>query len=309
MFNDVCYKYLNKEYEILNGGLTNKVYRVRVNSKYYIIKELNDSKVLSDIELSEKIANVVFNNGINAVCAIKFNNNYIQSVNGKNILIYKYCDGKILLTKELTLDHVKKTANMLGKLHSIKVGDTIDEKVYSKIDYLKYYNMLKYNNEKWCKYFKDNIDKLIDLYDNVYSNYLKLSNQKSYVHKDYNRKNILWKEDIPYIIDWETATIGNPSIDFFNSAWFLTADVDYDKYYAFAKEYFSIFKLDDDIKVSAYAAIIEECNWLEFSLKRVLESNDEYEIKMGKESIESSLTEIINYYDKIPLMIEIINKI
>ena len=70
-------------------------------------------------------------------------------------------------------------------------------------------------------------------------------------------------------------------------------------------------KLDDDINISAYASIIEECNWLEFSLKRALSihSTNKDEIELGKDSIIGSLTEILNYYDKIPLMIDIINKI
>ena len=57
--------------------------------------------------------------------------------------------------------------------------------------------------------------------------------------------------------------------------------------------------LDDDINYSSYAAIIEECNWLEFSLKRALSiiTNNKDEIELGKNSIKSSLTEILNYYD------------
>ena len=134
--------------------------------------------------------------------------------------------------------------------------------------------------------------------------------QKSYVHKDLNRKNIIWDKDTPYIIDFETATVGNPDLDFFNSAWFLSSDVEECKYYAFCKTYFSKRKVNN-INLSIYAAIIDECNWLEFSLKRALkiQSDDKYEIELGRDSIESSLTEIINYYEKIPLMLKIIENI
>ncbi len=116
----------------------------------------------------------------------------------------------------------------------------------------------------------------------------------------------MWNNSTPYIIDWETATIGNSSIDFFNSAWFLTADADEEKYKAFANSYFETNKFKDNINISAYSAIIEECNWLEFSLKRALaiESNDINEIDLGKNSINDSLTEIINYYNKIPMMLK-----
>jgi len=89
----------------------------------------------------------------------------------------------------------------------------------------------------------------------------------------------------------------------------LTEDIKKDKYETFTKEYLSIMNLDDDLEVAINSAIIEECEWLEFSLKRALKfySNDTNEIKIGKDSIESSLKEIIDYYEKIPLMIEYLN--
>ena len=294
--------------ERINEGLTNKLYKIITTSGSYVIKVLNNKNLINQIEKSEEIANIAKENGINSICALKFNGKYIQKYNGDYLLIYKYCNGRILTTKELTLNHVGKLANILGTLHSIKVTDSIETIKYNKIDYRKYYELLKNNNEEWSLLFRKKIDELCELYNNVYDNYLKLSNQLSYVHKDFNRRNVLWENDIPYIIDWETATIGNPSIDFFNSAWFLTADVDIDKYTVFCTEYFKKNKLIDDVNIAVYASIIEECTWLEFSLKR-LQSNNIDEVNLGKSSISGSLTEILNYYNKIPLMISIIEKI
>ena len=318
LFKKICNNYKLGSYirydEII-GGLTNKMYKLETDKEIFAIKIINsdnlnnNSNLYSKIEKSEEIANKAYDNGINAVCALKFYSKYIQLVDNYNILIYKWCNGIVLKTKELTLEHVRILAYNLAKLHSIKVNEKVNNSIYNKIDYKYYYDLLKDNNEEWSRLFRDKIYVLINLYDKVYDSYLKLSNQLSYVHKDYNRRNVLWDNDIPYIIDWETATISNPSIDFFNSAWFLTNDVQIDKYEVFAKEYFSIMKLDDDKNISAYASIIDECNWLEFSLKRALSihSNNIDEINLGKESIKSSLTEILNYYDKIPLMIKIIN--
>lgn len=320
IFKKICNKYNlgnYKDYKEIIGGLTNKMYKLVTDSGEFAIKVINQDNLLNNpnlynkIEKSEEIANIAFNNNINSVCAIKYNDKYIQEIDGNNILIYKWCNGIILKTCELTLEHVRVLAKELAKLHSIKVNDKVDIIKYNKIDYRKYYELLKDNDEEWSLLFRNRIDDLIRLYDKVYDSYLKLSNQISYVHKDFNRRNVLWNNNIPYIIDWETATIDNPSIDYFNSAWFLTDDVQIDKYEVFASEYFSIMKLEDSINISTYASIIEECNWLEFSLKRALSmhSNDIEEIKLGKNSINGSLTEILNYYDKIPLMIEIINKI
>ena len=320
IFRKICNKYnlgKYKDYKEIIGGLTNKMYKLVTDSGEFAIKVINQDNLLNNpnlynkIEKSEEIANIAFNNNINSVCAIKYNDKYIQEIDGNNILIYKWCNGIILKTCELTLEHVRVLAKELAKLHSIKVSDKVDIIKYNKIDYRKYYELLKDNDEEWSLLFRNRIDDLIRLYDKVYDSYLKLSDQISYVHKDFNRRNVLWNNNIPYIIDWETAIIDNPSIDYFNSAWFLTDDVQIDKYDVFASEYFSIMKLEDSINISAYASIIEECNWLEFSLKRALSmhSNDIEEIKLGKNSINGSLTEILNYYDKIPLMIEIINKI
>ena len=49
-----------------------------------------------------------------------------------------------------------------------------------------------------------------------------------------NRKNIMWEDEVPYIIDWETSEVGHPSVDFFNSAFFMSHDVEENKYDAFA---------------------------------------------------------------------------
>lgn len=302
---------------VISGGITNKMYKVETTKGVYAIKIINKSNIeknprlLQNIELSECISNIAKENDINVISAIKFNNRYIQKIGNEKLLIYNWFDGKILLTKEITLDNVKTIANMLARLHKIKIKHNANCTKYQKIDYKKYYNLLKDSKEEWAKIFIKNFKNLTEIYDKVYSCYNQLSNQKSYVHKDLNRKNIMWKDNIPYIIDWENSTIGNPSLDFFNSAWFLTADVDENKYCTFAKEYLSINKLDDDINIASYAAIIDECNWLEFSLKRAIgiQSKDESEINLGKDSVIPSLTEILNYYSKVLLMIKIIENL
>lgn len=320
MFEKICEIYnLGKfrSIEEITGGLTNKLYKLTTDTNTYAIKMINPDNItnnpdlLNKIEISEKLANIAKENGVNAVCAYKYNGKYIQDLESNYFLVYEWINGNILLTKEIGLDHVRKAAKELSILHSIPV--TLDKEIvrYKKIDFNYYYNLIKNNNEEWSKLFRDNILLLLEIYDKVYENYLKISNEKSYVHKDYNRKNILWNKNNPYIIDWETATIDNPMIDCFNSAWFLTADVSYDKYFVFVEEYLKQKQLPDDIEIYAYASIIEECNWLEFSLKRALQihSKDLKEIQLGKDSISTSLTEIFEYYKKIPLMLEIINEV
>ena len=312
LFNDITKLYklgdIIDKPERLSGGITNKVYKFKTKSGIYIVKILSKDNI-DIIEKSEEISYIASQNNINALSAIKLDT-YVNRVGEYNVIIYPYYNGIILLTKELTLKHIKLLANSLARLHSIKINNSNNIKKYEKNDYKELYELCLNNNDTRLDYFKNNIDKLLNIYEDVYSNYLKLSNQVSYVHKDFNRKNVLWNDMDFKIIDWETATIDNPSIDFYNSLWFLTNDFEENKLKVFIKEYFSIMKLDDNIEIGIKAALIEECNWLAFSIKRALKiiTNDEYEVNLGLNSIESSLNEIINYYTKIEDTLYIINK-
>lgn len=300
---------------IVTGGITNSLYKLITTKGSYAIKIIHKSKIkqdsnlINEIEMSENISNIAKLNGINSLVALKLNNKYANNYEDVYFLIYEWCEGNVLLSKEITLEHLKIIARSLANLHKININQKINIIKYEKIEYNYYLDLLKNNEEQWAIFFKDNFHLLTKIYEDVFSNYNKLSNQLSYVHKDLNRKNIIWNKNIPIIIDWETSTISNPSLDFFNSAWFLTEDIKEDKFKVFTKEYLSIMDLDDDLEVALNSAIIEECRWLEFSLKRALkiQSNQIDEINIGKDSIESSLKEIINYYEKIPLMKRYLN--
>lgn len=312
MFSKVLQLYnlgnIIKDKTKLSGGITNQVYKIDTDKESYIVKILT-TKDINRYEISENISSVAHNNGIESLCAIKLNDKYVTNINGLNICVYPYFDGKVLLTKELTLEHVRLLANSLSRLHAIKIENKIDVIKYEKHDLKYLYSKL--SNKECFKLFIDNYNKISNIYDKVYDSYIRLSNNYSYVHRDFNRKNVLWNSMNYKIIDWETSTIGNPSIDFFNSAWFLTNDIEEDKFNTFVKEYLKNNKLYDDYNLSVYAALIEECNWLVFSIKRALRinTNDEYEIKMGQDSINSSVTEILNYYSKIDLMLKLLDNI
>jgi Ser/Thr protein kinase RdoA (MazF antagonist) len=194
--NGICHEFdlgdLLENPIIVNGGITNKIYKVITDKGIYALKIINkdninnNSLLLNNIELSENISNIAKNNDVNSVCALKMNNKYIQEYKDLNVLIYPWVEGKILLTKEINLEHLKIIGGMLGNLHSIKV-EGIRLK-YPKINYEYYYNLLVDNDKEWSTFFKDQYKYLFDIYEKVYLNYSKLSNQVSYVHKDLNRK-------------------------------------------------------------------------------------------------------------------------
>ena len=304
---------MNREPEELSGGITNKVYKIETSIGKFIVKMIS-SYHSNRIEESEKICEIAKQNGVPSLGAIKLDGKFVHTIQKQECLVYPFYEGTILKTKDITVEQVRLMARAMAQLHSIQIQgnrNTNYQAKYYPNDLEKLYQYAKQDKDPCFTEFINQIDRLKEVFNKVYTSYHQLSNQLSYIHRDYNRKNVLWKtkEDFS-IIDWETATIGNPCIDFYKSAWFMTGDIQEDKFLAFKEEYFKIMKLMDNVEIGAYAGLIEECNWLEFSLIRALKlenSITEEEMLLGKESIPSSLKEILNYYDKINLMIELIN--
>lgn len=308
-----------KPTEKINKGLTNEIYKINTKSGKFIIKVLNNDNInkIDLIEFSEKINALAYNENIKSYPAIKKENKYIQKYNNKYFLLYKYYEGKVISSKEITLNKCKILAKELAKIHKLDttlINDIVKDKedIYTKkIDFNYYFDKSKNIDEEWVVDFKDNYKNIVNIYEKVYNCYQNLSEEKTFTHKDLNRKNILWKSDDEFaIIDWENARFSNPSLDFFNTAWFLTEDVKKDKYTIFAKEYFKNFKFKDSIDTAVYAALIDEILWLEFNLKRALRLNNNNEknnIETGKSEIKPTIREILNYYKKIDIMKNICN--
>jgi Ser/Thr protein kinase RdoA (MazF antagonist) len=296
----------------INGGLTNSLFVIETSKGKFVIKVLNKNHIekLNVIEFSEQISYYAKEKGIKSLPAKRMNGNFIQEYDGYQFLVYDYFEGPILLSKEIDENKCRDLARELAKLHRLdtdKIDVQEESKKIDKIDFHFYLEKIETLNELWAIDFKNNYLEIIKIYEKVFNSYKLLSNQRTFTHKDFNRKNVLWNENNFVIIDWETARYSNPSLDFFNSAWFLTEDVKENKYMAFASEYFKYFRFDDAIEVAVYAALMDELLWLEYSLKRALGiiSNNESEILLGKEQVISSMKEVINYYSKINDMIRI----
>ena len=67
------------------GGLSHRMYKVETNKGIYAVKELNagvmkKEKAYSNFVFSEKVTDIVIENGISAIGAIKFNNDIMVKI-------------------------------------------------------------------------------------------------------------------------------------------------------------------------------------------------------------------------------------
>lgn len=297
-------------YEVIAGGLTNENYKVVTEDGIFVIKKICNKFSDEIINERENIAKIVSLNGINAVVALEYNNSYVQHFLNDRIMIFPYCDGEVLCHNEITLNHLINVVSQLKKMHSIKFKSNKLNK-YEFIDFSKYYDLLINCNDEYADCFIKNYELIKKIYEKTVQSINNIPKVYAYTHNDLKRKNIIFKNYEPFIIDFETANINYKWIEFFSSAWFLTDDIVPLKFKCFFKEYISDSDYNLDFNSFICAGIIDEFCWLEFSLNRALGLNtsDSNEIELGKNSIKGSIKEIINYYEKIPLMLEIIEEV
>lgn len=240
----------------VTGGLINKLYRVETLKSVYAVKLLNP-KVMeredaySNHLFAEKVAKTAFENDVNAIHALEFGGKSVQEFHGKFFLVYKWCDGKVIPRNEITIINCEKVGKTLAKIHDIDFSFMIDYGNYENsilsIDWENFLNKAKEQKVDWLELFETNIENFNKWQKVANKAYSKLK-YLSVCHNDMDIKNIMWVEDEPFIIDWESASISFPYIEFAEYSFCWSLDSSYkmnkDKVKAFCSACFTNRKID-----------------------------------------------------------------
>ena len=211
------YEYLNKyeikkKYNILSckevyGGLVNKVYKITTINNQYIIKVINQYyiKNIDRYEMSEEISNICAKNGIAVANAIKINNRYINKVEDFYIMVFNYIEGEHIDISNIDENHIIKIAKMLGKIHKIKYTDNYKKIIRHSIDWDKFIKLPDFNNISYKEKYIDNYKN----YNNIFDKVINIKNLKKeklgICHRDIKTSNVIWKDNNPYLIDFESS--------------------------------------------------------------------------------------------------------
>jgi len=310
----------------ITGGLLHKMYKVITDKGVYAVKELNQGimkrpEAYSNFVFSEKVSDIAKVNGISAVEAIKINNDIMKKVNDIYFMVFDWIEGKTLSDGGITEKHCEIIGENLAKIHNIDFSQIEDEK-RKKIDiqefeWNKYLELAKKENKNYAINLEQNINFLYEL--NKKSNEaLKYANKNLVIsHTDLDRKNVMWQEDKPYIIDWEASGYINPTIDLLQVAWYWSGgdvgNIDYKKFKIVVDTYkkYTKRKIDEDIEKIIYADIYGRLEWLNYNLKRSLcIENKCYqdEIELAENEVTKSIIEITYNVSQIDKIIEILKK-
>ncbi|WP_240037195.1 phosphotransferase [Paenibacillus amylolyticus] len=144
----------------------------------------------------------------------------------------------------------------------------------------------------------------------------KLTDQSSFEaeqvcsHRDLDPKNVMWDQNKPIIIDWESAGEINPKHDLIETAIYWSIDelgqLNKSKFKAFLSGYRQLYgNLEADWKAVLELGYLSKLNWLEYSLKLSLwiECVDVIEQEMGTEQVIHTLS-ALEEYQKMTVMLE-----
>lgn len=315
-----------KNIEKVTGGLSHRMYKIETDKGIYAVKELNSGvmkreKAYSNFVFSEKVTDIAKENGITAIGALKFEDDIMVKIEDSYFMVFEWLDGKILKAEEIEEKHCEIIGKILAKIHNIDFSKIEDEERKNiEIDYFdwnRYIPLAEEQNKPYIIELKENIELLYELNKNSVEALEYAKNNFVISHTDLDRKNVMWQNDNPFIIDWEASGYINPTIELIQVAWYWSGgdieNIDYNKFEKVIDSYKKKYKgkIDKNVDTLINADVYGGLAWIDYNLKRSLCIENEYEqdeITLAENEVIQSLKEIkynISQFDK---MTEILKK-
>lgn len=218
-------------------GMTHQTFFVMTATGKYVIKALNpdivlDPKKRAKLIAGEFLAEVANGAGIKSISANRINGQFITEHKGQSYMVFPFCEGTFLPGTEVTHDYCFNVGELLAKLHLIdfkaaakgqmKIPKYIyGRKIKQAIDWQSYAVKIskKKKPPKWLPELEANVPDWYDLFATVWPAFLRFKPKNQLIsHGGLSNPNILWHEEQPHLIDWETAGYIDPTFDCFYTA-------------------------------------------------------------------------------------------
>ena len=314
-----------KNIKKLTGGLMHKMFKVETDKEIYAIKILNPEVMkretaYNNFVISETISNLAKEKGIPVSSAIKIDNKFIIKYEGNYFMLFDFINGKTLKDDEITIEHCKQIGKILSNIHSLDYTclglDTEIKEDHFYVDWLEYTKYNKFNQMEYKEQYLNNYQKYYSILKDAVEKLNKSNNTQALCHRDMDPKNVMWSNENPIIIDWESASLSDPYRELLEDAlsWsgFLTDNFNESKFLAVINEY---QKNKDISNVDWYSIIcgnlIGRFGWLDYNLKRSLglKSTEEEEMKLAEKEVIKTIDEINRYLDLIDPIYDIFEKL
>ncbi|UPK45511.1 aminoglycoside phosphotransferase family protein [Paenibacillus pabuli] len=299
----------------ISGGLLHRMYAIETTHAKYAVKALNPQimgrpTAMQNYIQSEKIANLAANS-IHAQPAKVINGSSIQILENQCYLIFDWIDGKSLEPHEVTETHCEHMGMILADIHKTDFSELHIPNLHldhSKETNWKYYlTKGQRANSDWTVLLGNTIQKLYEWSAQAKKSSVMLGSNTVISHRDLEPKNVMWHQNKPIIIDWESAGYINPMHDLVETAMYWSVDhignVDKGRFMTFINGYRSrVGNVNANWRMVLENGFAGKLDWLEYSLKRSLwiECTDDKEQQMGTSQVTWTIEALKQYEDMIP---------
>ena len=273
IYND---KVINVERTV---GSQNYVYLITTDKNKYILKEYNfiDTNNLKEREEQLRISKIWNDNGIPCIQPLTDIYNY----NNHYYIIYPYIDGDNYDEGELNLEQIKELAKIQARMHKLQIETWLP-------CHIKKLNL--------------NINEIQDVIDSCNKSVDVANTNLCVCHNDFKPLNIIWKDNKPYIVDFDAVYKNHPAFSLLESAYThchngKILNLDYYKIYIdeYKKEYGKDIVNVDEAIIGSWNGKLQ---WLDFLINN----------RPQDEGINELISQIINYKNYIDNIRTILNK-
>ncbi|MCI8575919.1 MAG: phosphotransferase [Bacilli bacterium] len=305
----------------LSGGLMHKMFKVKTDKGTYAIKVLNPEvmsrkEAYTNFVISESISNLAKSHGITVSSALSIQGEYLTKLDDYYYMIFNFVEGKTLNDKEITINHCKKVGQILSQIHSLNCQDLKLENKrvnYSRTyDWESFVKNPNFDNMSYKEEYLKNYKKYYSLLQRANERFNKSNIAVSLCHNDMDPKNVMWNNNQPIVIDWESASLSNPYREVLEMAlcWsgFLSGNFDESKFAAVIKEYIKTRPIEHERYNTICGNLVGRLGWLKYNLERSLGicSSDPEEIKLAISEVKKTINEINRYLELTGTMYEIL---
>lgn len=307
------------EPERVTGGFHHLMWALRTDGGRYAVKQLGpDTDVLaaatvSHYNVTEAVAAACAREGITAVHALQWREQYLQVIEGEGYLVYPWTNAVALDRKNLSATHALKVADLLARIHraDIRVSGLQDAPLVShpqdKIVLLV--DRAAATHARGCEELARHLPQWLDIAARQQQARQALAQHRVISHGDMDQKNILWTAGgEPVLIDWESAGLFNPTHDALVVAldWSgITSAFEQALFDAFIAAYRDAGgEINNAIVPLAFDRILGNwLDWLMFNVGRSLDVNDLEQRTLGEAQVDLALATLLRLQRFMPKLV------
>lgn len=270
----------------VSGGLMHTMLHVSTAYGEYAVKRLNPNimqrpQALSNMIQSEKIAHCL-QDKIPLVSTIEFNGKSVLDFEGDWYMIFPWCDGEAIYAPEIHICHCEMIGETLGRIHA---SDIRLDGIAPKAARCRIYPWQTWTADalriapEIGEILNSYLIRLISWNVCAHDSEYEVNRRQVISHRDLDPKNVLWHDNRPIVIDWESAGVIHPAQELIEVIRYWTADVSGGYHEDMARSLLRAYHARMDISTVLWDKILDfgyanMLGWLAYNLRRVLGQED-----------------------------------